>query len=648
VEIVMQRVIALLLVVVFAAPAFGQAPAIERVPILLDTDIGTNIDDPFALALVLASPELELRGVSTVSGNTQQRAMMLSRFLTMTGRRQTPVAVGADPQPARAIGSQYQYYYHPDVLFNRTTKPVKESAVEFLHGRLTGQPNKVSILATGPLTNLARLLKEKPDAKRLIKQIVWTGGSLASDAREPEANAGADASAAKTVLASGVPLVLVPANVTASLHLSAGDVKRIFAPKTALSLQVECLYQLWDQEKPPLADVLSAAICIDDRFVTLQEKCIEVDDKGMTKAGDGKPNARVVTAVRGEEFIQWYVGRMASCVSPGDRPAKFVPQGGMPYRVHVAEDYDNDIERRWWMAGKAETKNLPAGSRRACRGVLTHDFDDLLGNPKAMWTAVVFNPVPGPPMGRNTRLSFRYWIKGADRMRVAVYSLSNGHHRHLVVADLPQEKWQSATVDMTVARRPDGTGGPLSEGERIDDIQFYVDPKAELIIDDVFLYDAAPAAEKRPFPKQVFFTGLFDSGKQGKEWPGTFDIAAQKGFFWNGAKSVENAETKTPWIRLHLRGERTLGEITHLSFRYKLTGSGEARVALVNRTQKEPQLVTLKGLEQDKWAETTIDFSKGATPSNPVRGDKVDEVLFLLPAGAELLIDDVLLFEPGN
>src|SRR4029079_9316790 len=120
-------------------------------------------DNPFALALILASPELELRGVTTVSGNTQQRAMMLCRFFTMTGRRHTQVAVGADPQPARPITSQYQYYYHPDVLFNRTTKPVKESAVEFLHGRLKGQPGKVTILATGPLTNVARLLKDKPD-----------------------------------------------------------------------------------------------------------------------------------------------------------------------------------------------------------------------------------------------------------------------------------------------------------------------------------------------------------------------------------------------------------------------------------------------------------------------------------------------------
>lgn len=643
----MKRAAALLFAALLTTSSFAQVPAVERTPILFDTDIGTNIDDPFALALILASPELDLRGATTVSGKTEQRAMMLCRFFTMTGRRHTPVAVGADPQPERAIGSQYQYYYHPDVLFNRTTKPVKESAVEFLHARLKAQPGRVTILACGPLTNIARLLKEKPEAKGLIKQIIWSGGFLA-EARVPEPNAAADPAAVKTVFGSGVPLIIVPTNTTDGCTLSAADVKRIFAPKTALSLQVECLYQLWDEEKPSLADVIAASLCVNDRFVTLKEACVEVNGQGRTTLGDGKANARVVTEVREKEFVQWYVERMANCVKPGDRPVKFVPQGGMPHRVHVAEDYDNDIERRWWMSGKAETKNLPAGSLRACRGVLTHDFDDLLGDPKAMWTAVVFNPVPGPPMGKNPRLSFRYWVKGTDRMRVQLYSLSNGYHRHLVVADLPQEKWQHGTVDMTMARRPDGTGGPLSEGERIDDIQFYVDPRAELIIDDVFLYDAAPAGEKRPFPKRVFFTGLFDSGKQGKEWPGTFDIAPQKGYFWNAAKSVENAETKTPWIRLHLRGERTLSDVTHLSFRYKLTGAAEMNVALVNRTAKAQQQVRLKALQQDQWATATIDFSKDATPSKPAKGDKVDEILFLLPAGAELLIDDLLLFEPGT
>jgi hypothetical protein len=197
-------------------------------------------------------------------------------------------------------------------------------------------------------------------------------------------------------------------------------------------------------------------------------------------------------------------------------------------------------------------------------------------------------------------------------------------------------------VDLTQARRPDGSGGPLSEDERIDDVQFYADPRAELLIDDLVLYDAAAPDEKRPFPKRILYTGWFDTGKQGKEWPGTFEIADKEGYFWKAAKSVENAETKAPWISLHLRGERPLGEKTQLFFRYKLSGAESMQVVLVNRTAKDKHVVDLKKLTTGKWAEATAEF-----PAEAKRGDRVDEIQFLLPKGAELLLDDVLLYEPG-
>src|SRR5262249_13535262 len=439
------------------------------------------------------------------------------RFLTMTGRRHVAVAAGLSPPDARKMAGQYQYYYHPDVLFNRTTRPVKESVVEFINGRVQAQPKRVTIVAAGPLTNLARFVEENQGGQTQVRRIILSGGNVRADVKS-----------AKAVFASGVPLVVVPADVTARLKLKASDRKRLFAPATALSLQTQALYQLTDDDEPNLADVLAASICVDDRFCEYEDRHLIVDDKGSLQVGNRQANAKVVTKVKADEFLKWYVERIASYVKPSSKPVKPIARGGFPNRVHVAEDYDTDIERRWWMAGKAETKNLPPNSKRACRGVLTHDFDDLLGNAKAMWTAVVFNPVPGPPMGKNARLNFNVWLDGTGELRVQIYSLTNGYHRHLVLKDLPQKKWQNLTVDMTQARRPDGTGGPLSEGERIDDIQFYVEPTAELIIDDVFLYDAAVEGEKRPFPKKVHFTGWFDSGKQGREWPGTFDIALNK------------------------------------------------------------------------------------------------------------------------
>jgi hypothetical protein len=195
---------------------------------------------------------------------------------------------------------------------------------------------------------------------------------------------------------------------------------------------------------------------------------------------------------------------------------------------------------------------------------------------------------------------------------------------------------------MTAARRPDGSGGPLSEDERIDDLQFYADPRADLLIDDIVLFDAGNADEKRPFPKRVLFTGWFDTGKQGKEWPGRFDIVPKKGYFWHAARSVEDADSGGAVLRVNLRGERPLGEATSLFFRYQLTGADSLRVTLANgKTAGQP--VELKKLEQGRWAEATVDFAEANRP-----GKAATDLEFRLPKGAELQIDDLLLYVPGG
>ncbi len=651
------RFLALTALMLLPSLVRADPPPPAKVPILLDTDLGTDVDDAFALALALASPEVDLQGVTTVGSDAEDRAWMVCRLLTAVGRRAVPVAWGRGPQPASPIDGQIQYRRHPAVIFNRTSRPVKEPAVDFLYARLKAQPGKLTLVAIGPLTNVARLLTKHPDCKPWIKRIVLMGGSVrvGYHGKPPtvaEWNVKADVPAARTVFASGVPLVVAPLDATATLKLEAPLRKRLFAACTPLTFQVQALYQLWDKPTPILFDPVAVALAFNESFCTMEALHLQVDDRGLTRVGKGKPNARVATAIEGKRFLEWYVDRVAAGKAvlpkaPGNLSSP-IARGGMPNRVHCFEDFETDIEKRWWMSGKLETADVPPGSRRACRGVLTQDFDDLQGDTKTMYAAVVFNPVPGPPMGKNTRLSFRYRLEGADALRVQIYSLTNGYHRYLSLTKLPQGKWASATVDMTAVRRPDGTGGPLSENERIDDVQFYVDPRAELLIDDVVLYDAAVPGEKRPFPKNVHFTGTFDTGKQGKEWPGAFEIVEKKGHSWKAARSVPNKELGAPWVRLHLRGERPLGKQTRLFFRYRLSGATTMRAVLVNRTAKTTHVVELKGMKAGEWAEATADFAADSRPAKSRAGDRVDEVHFLLPKGAELLLDDVLLYEPGE
>src|SRR3954469_20157085 len=84
----------------------------EKIPILLDTDIGSDVDDAFALALALASPELDIKAITTVAGPADDRAWIVCRFLPPAGYGPIPVAFGGPPQPNLGVDGQIQYRRH--------------------------------------------------------------------------------------------------------------------------------------------------------------------------------------------------------------------------------------------------------------------------------------------------------------------------------------------------------------------------------------------------------------------------------------------------------------------------------------------------------------------------------------------------------
>jgi len=622
----------------------------RRIPILIDTDLGSYLDDAFALALAVASPEVELRGVTTSGGDAETRVWMACRLLTAIDRRDVPVAWGRPPQAEGKVDAQYQYRYHPAVLYGRMAKPIADDACELMYRELKAHAGEITLLVVGPQTNVARLLEKYPDAKPWIKRIVVMGGALAVGQNgrppvEPEWNVKSDVAAAQAVLASGVPLTYVPLDLTHQHALSPDQRDRLFAAQTMLTQQLQLLYQLADEERPALHDAVAAAVATQSKEDESPPVCLKISDQGLMTQQAGKPNARVAKKLADEKFADWLVERLAgfgkrTTLRESTNVAQLVERGGLPRRVHVFEDYETDIEKRWWLAGRLEKTDVPPGSSRACRSVLTLDFDDLQGDHASLYSAVIFNPVPGPPMGEQTRLSFRYKLEGTDTLRVQLYTLTSGYHRHLTLRGLPQGQWREATVDMTQMRRTDGSGGALAKDERIDDIQFYGAPTATVRIDDVVLYDAAPADEKQPFPRRFVFTGWFDTGKQGAEWPGDFEIVPHvPPNTWKAARSIENKTTGRPWIRISLRGERPLGKSTRLRFACALTGGNSLDIALSNSRTNERVEHALSDLEPDKWTERTIELATDKLES-------ADELHFVAPKGTTLLVDDVLLYEP--
>jgi inosine-uridine nucleoside N-ribohydrolase len=639
----MSRLLATLLLLLCPIFVFAAAPTV-RVPLLVDTDIGDAFDDALALGWLLANPSADIRAITSVHGDAHTRALIVCRMLHACGRGDIPVAGGAPAREGPAHQGQMQYGLRP-----ARKRPGRESAVTLMYQKLRSRKGELTVVCLGPLTNLANLFDRHPDCKPWVRRLIVMGGALRAgyDGKpptKPEWNFACDPAAARHVLASGVPITLVPLDATWDLRLPAVSLRKVLDRCTPLSDQLAALHNLAEEDECILFDPLAALVSIDRVGCKLTPARVDVDDKGNTRLDRGKPNVEMVTVVDRAAVLRRFLAPLTAGPTgnplrlPATNQARPVPRGTMPARVHVVEDYSTDIEQRWWLAGRI-ARQPPPGLKggRVCRGVLSDDFDGSAGL-RGLYRAVIFNPVPGPPMGSRSRLSFHCWLSGSDRLRVQLYSLTRNYHRHLTLTRLAQHKWLDLTVDMTQARRPDGSGGPLSADERIDDIQLYTDRDTELYARDIVLYEAADTGEKRAFPSRIFFTGWFDTGRQGKEWPGSFDIVPhQPPLRWKFARSVIDPATKTPWVRVGLRGRRPVSDRVEVRFRYRVTGGDSLSVegAEGKVVVRGPLLKAVR----DRWTEATVALT----------GMKaLQEVRFRGPAGAMVDVDDVLVYEPGR
>jgi inosine-uridine nucleoside N-ribohydrolase len=136
-----------------------------------------------------------------------------------------------------------------------------------------------------------------------------------------EWNIKCDPRAARDVFTSGIALVVAPLDATASLKFEEPMRRQLFQARTRLTQELQTLYQMWGQPTPTLFDPVAAALCVTERFCAMESLCLEVDDRGFTRVGAGKPNVRAAMSIRTDDFLNWYVDRVAA-PTQGKGPAK--------------------------------------------------------------------------------------------------------------------------------------------------------------------------------------------------------------------------------------------------------------------------------------------------------------------------------------
>ncbi len=293
-----------------AVDAASRGASSTRIPILLDTDIGTDVDDAFALALILNSPELELLGVTTVAGDTRARARLAAKLLSEAGRADVAVVAGEPGKPQPIDQTRWADGFTSPQLR-------AEKALDFMRREIERRPGEITIVAIGELTNLAALLSSESSIGKRIKRIVLMGGSVergygSSSKPDAEWNIKSNPTAAQIVFSSGVPILMVPLDVTAMLQLDAAGRRRVFTRLTPLTNALTILYHLWGNETPTLFDPMAVAMLIDPTLCETQQLAIEVDSQGFTRvAPDRPPNATVALDTDPARFFQFYLSRVA-------------------------------------------------------------------------------------------------------------------------------------------------------------------------------------------------------------------------------------------------------------------------------------------------------------------------------------------------
>jgi len=305
-----------------AQVAVAGPAAAEKV--IIDTDIGDDVDDAFALALALSSDRLQILGVTTAWGNTELRARLVERLLKEMGHGEIAVATGPKNGGAGAVFTQARWA-------EEFPEPAKgwPDAIDFILAAIRKNPGEITLISLAPLSNVGALIEKDPVTFRQLKLVVMMGGSvrqgygdlgyLADRGPSAEYNIKMDIPAAKELFASGVPIEMMPLDST---QLKLDEVLRetLFRQKTATTEVLQALYQEWagfpGNVTPTLYDAMPVAAILKPGLCPVTAMRVRVDDEGFTRVEPGAPNAGVCLHSDSDEFFHFYLPQLLRAKGP--------------------------------------------------------------------------------------------------------------------------------------------------------------------------------------------------------------------------------------------------------------------------------------------------------------------------------------------
>ncbi|MGS0642898.1 nucleoside hydrolase [Xanthomonas oryzae] len=290
--------------------------SVQTEKVVVFTDIGDDIDDAFALGLLLRSRQLQVLGIASAWGDTTLRAQLLQRLLQQAGRSEIPLAVGARTTSSIAF-SQARW-----AARGQLPAALPDAATMILQ-QARQHPGEVTLLVLGPMTDAALAQQRDPAGFAKLKRVVAMGGSVRvgygtsayrpASAPAPEYNILADVPAAQRVFAAGVPIVLLPLDAT-QITLEEPERIALFAHGDGLTDALTQLYyqwrntdQPWASATPTVFDAVPVAWLLRPALCPTTPLHLDVDAQGYTREGAGTPNVQACLRVDKPALIEMYM-----------------------------------------------------------------------------------------------------------------------------------------------------------------------------------------------------------------------------------------------------------------------------------------------------------------------------------------------------
>ncbi|AJY73436.1 nucleoside hydrolase [Paenibacillus beijingensis] len=294
--------------------------------LIIDTDIGSDIDDAMAIALAMKSPELILEGVTTVYGDADLRARMVAKMLQLGKREEVKVYAGLD-RPLLGNRDIWMAGHEGEGLLEEGEELPYEDrhAVDFIIETVMSNPGEITLVPIGPLTNIAACLIREPRVAQYVKEIILMGGVTrlgpgGADMRVVEHNIVCDPEAASVVFRSGAPIVMVGLDVTLQVVITDEERRQLQATgdplNAALARQMERWFAFVKEKHTFMHDPLTVSLLLDRSLVKTKKMkvTVEYDHRPQTgqtlavSAEDG--NVDVCLEVESGRFLDLLMNRL--------------------------------------------------------------------------------------------------------------------------------------------------------------------------------------------------------------------------------------------------------------------------------------------------------------------------------------------------